>query len=150
MKLTWQPRPFEQLSAAELQAIYKLRVAVFVVEQHCPYQEVDDLDLTATHLMGIDEHGQLQAYARLMREPQRQARIGRICVATAARGGGWGQQLVATALQQIQQAWPLTHQINIQAQFYLDRFYRSFGFQPVSDVYLEDNIPHQDMVLSLG
>ncbi|RRK10473.1 GNAT family N-acetyltransferase [Lactiplantibacillus garii] len=139
----------DTLTPRQLHAVYKLRVAVFVVEQACAYQEVDDLDLTATHLLGSGADGQLLAYARLMREPNDQARIGRVIVSPAARGGGHGQELVHQAIAQIKRQWSATTQINIQAQHYLDRFYRSFGFVPVSAVYLEDGIPHQDMVLAL-
>ncbi|ETY74042.1 GNAT family N-acetyltransferase [Lactiplantibacillus fabifermentans] len=140
---------FDELTPRQIQAMYKLRVAIFVVEQNCPYQEVDDTDLTALHLFGTDAEGQLVAYARLMQEHGNQARFGRVIVSEAARGHGSGQRLVQTAIDQIQKLWPDTTQINIQGQFYLDKFYRSFGLVPVSDVYLEDGIPHQDMVLKL-
>lgn len=141
---------FDQLSERQLHAIYQLRVAVFVVEQHCAYQEVDALDLTARHLLVTDDAGQLVAYARLMQEADQQARFGRIVVAPNARGKALGRQLVDHAIQQIRRQWPNTVQLNIQAQHYLDRFYRSFGFLPASTVYLEDGIPHQDMVLALS
>lgn len=147
--MRFQTTAFDDLTPRQLHAIYKLRVAIFVVEQNCPYQEVDDTDLTAQHLLGTDATGQLMAYARLMREPHDQARIGRVIVSAAARGNGNGRTLLNQAIQQIQHLWPHTLQINIQAQHYLDKFYRSFGFQPVSAVYLEDGIPHQDMVLAL-
>ncbi|MFC6180059.1 GNAT family N-acetyltransferase [Lactiplantibacillus daowaiensis] len=140
---------FDDLTPRQLQAIYKLRVAIFVVEQNCPYQEVDDVDLTAQHFMGLAPDGHLMAYARLMVEPNQQARIGRVIVNQADRGDGHGQQLINAALTQIKALWPQTTQVNIQAQHYLDRFYRSFGFKPVSPIYLEDGIPHQDMVLHL-
>jgi len=145
--LTFKTVEIDDLTPRQLQAIYKLRVQIFVVEQNCAYQDVDDTDLTATHLLGTNEQGKLVAYARLMREPNNQARFGRILVSAAARGNGNGQDLIRHAIQGIRQLWPATNQINIQAQHYLDRFYRSFGFTPVSSVYLEDGIPHQDMVL---
>ena len=147
--LTFKTVEIDDLTPRQLQAIYKLRVQIFVVEQNCAYQDVDETDLTATHLLGTNEQGQLVAYARLMREPNNQARFGRIVVSAAARGNGNGQDLIRHAIQGIRQLWPATNQINIQAQHYLDRFYRSFGFTPVSSVYLEDGIPHQDMVLKL-
>ncbi|WP_199774914.1 GNAT family N-acetyltransferase [Lactobacillus sp. CBA3605] len=147
--MTFQAIKFDELTPRQLNAIYQLRVAIFVVEQACPYQDVDDLDLTAVHLLGTTPAG-LQAYARLMVEPQQQARIGRVVVRATARGAGQGQALLRQAIATIQQLWPQTQQINIQAQHYLDRFYRSFGFVPVSEVYLEDGIPHQDMILKVG
>lgn len=147
--LVFKTYHFDQLTPRQLQAIYKLRVQIFVVEQNCAYQDVDDTDLTASHLMGTAANGQLVAYARLMKEPDDQARFGRIVVSAAARGNGNGQALIRASIAEIQQLWPATTQINIQAQHYLDRFYRSFGFKPVSAVYLEDGIPHQDMILKL-
>ncbi|WP_048000605.1 GNAT family N-acetyltransferase [Lactiplantibacillus herbarum] len=141
---------FDELTPRQLQKIYWLRIAVFVVEQQCPFQDVDDVDLTAQHLLGTDDDQKLLAYARLMREDHHQARIGRVVTNPEARGQGNGQQLLRQAIEQIQVLWPDTAQINIQAQHYLDRFYRSFGFQPVSAIYLEDDIPHQDMVLRLN
>ncbi|WP_137625786.1 GNAT family N-acetyltransferase [Lactiplantibacillus pingfangensis] len=147
--LAFKTIQFDQLTPRQLQAIYKLRVQIFVVEQNCAYQDVDDTDLTASHLMGTAANGQLVAYARLMKEPDDQARFGRIVVSAAARGNGNGQALIRAAIAEIQRLWPATTQINIQAQHYLDRFYRSFGFKPVSAVYLEDGIPHQDMILKL-
>jgi len=147
--LAFKTTQFDQLTPRQLQAIYKLRVQIFVVEQNCAYQDVDDTDLTASHLMGTTADGQLVAYARLMKEPDDQARFGRIVVSAAARGNGNGQALIRAAIAEIQRLWPATTQINIQAQHYLDRFYRSFGFKPVSAVYLEDGIPHQDMILKL-
>ena len=141
---------FDELTVRQLQQIYKLRVAVFVVEQACPYQEVDDTDLMAWHLRGLDSTGQLLVYARLMREANQQARIGRVITNPIVRGHGYGQQLLQQAIVQIQALWPSTTQINIQAQHYLDRFYRGFGFQPVSGVYLEDGIPHQNMILTFN
>ncbi|WP_421430032.1 GNAT family N-acetyltransferase [Lactiplantibacillus plantarum] len=141
---------FDELTVRQLQQIYKLRVAVFVVEQACPYQEVDDTDLMDWHLRGLDSTGQLLVYARLMREANQQARIGRVITNPAVRGHGYGQQLLQQAIVQIQALWPSTTQINIQAQHYLDRFYHGFGFQPVSGVYLEDGIPHQNMILTLN
>lgn len=85
---------FDELTVRQLQQIYKLRVAVFVVEQACPYQEVDDTDLMAWHLRGLDSTGQLLVYARLMREANQQARIGRVITNPAVRGHGYGQQLL--------------------------------------------------------
>ncbi|BDZ30677.1 GNAT family N-acetyltransferase [Lactiplantibacillus sp. WILCCON 0030] len=141
---------FDDLTPRQIYEIYHLRVAIFVVEQSCAYQEVDETDLSARHLLGTDANGQLVAYARLMQEPQQQARFGRIIVRKTARGAGNGQALIRAAIHQIRCLWPATTQINIQAQHYLDRFYRSFGFVPVSAVYLEDGIPHQDMILKIN
>ncbi|WP_125682205.1 GNAT family N-acetyltransferase [Levilactobacillus yonginensis] len=139
---------FNQLTTNELFQIYQLRVTVFVVEQACAYQEVDDLDLTAQHLVRFDEAQRLSAYARIMDEGS-QVRIGRVVVAPFARKQGIGRRLVAAAIATAQQNYLRAQQIVIQAQAYLQEFYASFGFEPVSDVYLDTGIPHLDMVLSM-
>lgn len=145
---TFVQKAFSELTTTELLEIYRLRVAVFVVEQDCAYQEVDDADQIAQHLFRQDEAGRVLAYARLIPEPQ-QVRIGRVVVAPTARRHGAGRQLVATAIQAARTTYPQAKRIVIQAQAYLQSFYASLGFQPVSDVYLETGIPHLDMVLPL-
>ncbi|GEO66800.1 GNAT family N-acetyltransferase [Levilactobacillus spicheri] len=144
----YQAKRFDQLTTHELWALYHLRTAVFVVEQACYYQEVDEADLTAVHLLGTDEAGHLVAYARLIPEHDH-VRIGRVVVAPAARGKGAGQQLVHEAIAAVKTQFPHAVQIDIQAQAYLQKFYTGYGFQPVSDVYLETGIPHLDMILPL-
>jgi len=146
--ITYQAKTFDHLTTHELWALYHLRTAVFVVEQTCYYQEVDQADLTATHLLGTDETGKLVAYARLMPEGDH-VRIGRVVVAPAARGNGTGRELVTTAIAAAKTHFPQAVQIDIQAQAYLQQFYAGYGFQPVSAVYLETGIPHLDMVLTL-
>ncbi|WP_407887874.1 GNAT family N-acetyltransferase [Levilactobacillus sp. N40-8-2] len=144
----FQQKSFEQLTTKELFEIYRVRVAVFVVEQTCAYQEVDDLDVQAQHLFTQDATGAITAYARLMDEGQ-QIRIGRVLVAASHRGNGAGQRLVSAAIAAAQRTYPAAQTIVIQAQAYLQKFYASFGFQPTSAVYLDTGIPHIDMVLSL-
>lgn len=144
----FQQKSFEQLTTTELFEIYRVRVAVFVVEQTCAYQEVDDLDVRAQHLFTQDTAGAITAYARLMDEGQ-QVRIGRVLVAPTNRGNGAGRQLVSVAIAAAHQTYPAAQTIVIQAQAYLQKFYASFGFQPTSAVYLDTGIPHIDMVLPL-
>lgn len=144
--IDYQTKTFDQLTTHELWALYELRTAVFVVEQECYYQEVDADDLTASHLLGTDAAGHLVAYARMIPEGDH-VRIGRVVVAQDARGHGAGQQLVSQAIASAQKQFPQAVQIDIQAQAYLQQFYAGFGFQPVSDVYLETGIPHLDMIL---
>lgn len=142
--------PFEQLSVFQLYQFMALRQEVFAVEQNCVYQDCDGKDLKSWHLMGYDESGQLIAYARLL--PQGVSypdypSIGRIVSAPGARGTGAGRLLVQQAIEQM---WALygNHPIKIGAQLYLLKFYQSFGFQEVGEVYLEDGIPHIEMILS--
>lgn len=144
----FQQKSFQELTTAELFEIYRLRTAVFVVEQTCAYQEVDDLDLTAQHLFTQAPDGKIRSYARLMDERD-QVRIGRVVVAPDDRGNGSGRELVAQAIAACKATYPDAGRIIIQAQAYLQKFYESFGFQPISDVYLDIGIPHLDMILPI-
>ena len=137
----WQLKTFDQLTTRELFEIYKARIAVFVVEQQCPYPEVDDKDLTASHLFAKQDN-QLTAYCRIIPSPNG-IHIGRVLIAEHARGQGLARELMLRALSQCE----AEQTVYVQAQAYLQNFYSSLGFQAVSDIYLEDGIPHLDMVL---
>ncbi|WP_124059560.1 GNAT family N-acetyltransferase [Vaginisenegalia massiliensis] len=140
----WEIKSFSELSTTELFAIYYLRTRVFVVEQACPYQEVDEQDLNCWHGMRW-ENDKLVAYYRLIPD-ESIVHLGRVIVAPEYRGQGLGKELVSQAIEACQNRFPdLT--IHAQAQAYLQDFYANFGFQPVSEIYLEDNIPHLDMIL---
>ena len=140
-----QVKTISELSAEELLAIFIERVAVFVVEQNCPYQEADFDDKLALHLCFKDETG-LKAYARIIDKGQ-YVTFGRVLVAKKARQQNLGRKLVQQTIEEIHQRFP-GKSITISAQAYLDTFYASFGFEAVSEVYLEDDIPHLDMRLS--
>lgn len=143
-------KEFSQLSNLELFQIYKLRTQVFVVEQLCAYQEVDDADLIAQHLQVLNEDQQLVSYLRIIPETDKTiVHIGRVVVDPRFRKHGYGRQLIVSGLQTIQRDMPLVTTVKIQAQAYLQTFYQSFGFKPVSEVYLDTGIPHLDMVLDL-
>lgn len=133
------------LTSLELLAILKERVKVFVVEQQCPYQEVDDDDDQAYHVM-LMENQQIVGYSRIMVSPDG-VRFGRVLVPKAQRHRKLGRQLVATTLAEIKQRFP-GQPVKIGAQNYLRTFYESFGFKATSAVYLEDDIPHIDMLLN--
>ncbi len=142
--------PFEQLSVFQLYELMALRQAVFVVEQNCAYQDCDGKDVKGWHLMVYDESNQLIAYARLLPKgtsyPDYPS-IGRIVSAASARGTGAGRWLVQQAIEQMRALYG-NHPIKIGAQLYLLKFYQSFGFQEVGSEYLEDGIPHIEMILS--
>lgn len=140
-----QVKTISELSAEELLAIFIERVAVFVVEQNCPYQEADFDDKLALHLCFKDETG-LKAYARIIDKGQ-YVTFGRVLVAKKARQQNLGRKLVQQTIEEIHQRFP-GKSITISAQAYLETFYASFGFEAVSEVYLEDDIPHLDMRLS--
>lgn len=141
----WQYKHFEELTAREYHEILKARTEVFVVEQDCAYQEVDTIDLNATHLIKKDG-GAIKAYARVYKEDNR-PRIGRVLVPEAYRGEGHGRELFEKAVQFIRAKYP-TKTIQIQAEAYLKDFYGSFGFEAISEEYLDYDIPHVDMELA--
>ena len=134
-------KPFSELTTYEYHQLLALRTAVFVVEQQCPYQEVDAIDLTATHFW-LSEADEPIAYARIYEE-HAQWHIGRVVVAPHAR-----RQKLGTALVSQGVAWLAEQghdEIVISAQAHLQAFYQTFGFQATSEEYLEDGIPHIEM-----
>lgn len=144
----WQIKSFEALSTRELFEIYKIRVAVFVVEQNCAYQEVDNEDLRALHLFACDEVSAVAAYCRIIPH-ETCVKIGRVLVAAEARKGGLGRVLMQRALVETAARFA-GKAVRIQAQVYLQAFYESLGFVADSAVYEEDGIPHIDMILQVG
>ena len=147
MNLDWHCKHHSELSKAELYALLALRTRVFVVEQNCPYLEVDGQDLLGDtcHLLAW-QGDELVAYLRLL-DPQRHAGdvvIGRVVIAPAARGAGLGHQLMERALQACAERWP-GQPVYLSAQAHLRNYYGRYGFLPVTEVYLEDDIPHLGM-----
>lgn len=134
-----------ELSSQEFFEIARERVKVFVVEQTCYYQEIDDGDATAYHLRLFDDQGYLVGYTRMMDEGT-YATFGRVLVPKAERGHGYGRRLVQVTIEQTKQLFP-GKLIAIEAQNYLRDFYASFGFKAVSDVFVLDGIPHVKMQL---
>ncbi|MGY6588690.1 MAG: GNAT family N-acetyltransferase [Wenzhouxiangella sp.] len=134
------------LSNTELYALLQARVSVFVLEQNCPYQELDGLDASGLHLWCAEPEVGVLAYARLLPPGQRfaEASIGRVLTTRAARGRGLGKQLMAQAIRTANDQYGRCG-IRISAQCYLERFYADFGFKAVGERYLEDDIPHQEM-----
>lgn len=146
--MNWTIKTFDQLTTLELYRILQERTQVFVVEQACPYPEVDGKDLQSVHLYQTDDDGAVIAYLRILPAglAYKEASIGRVLVTEAYRGKGIAAQLVGRGLEYIRDVWK-EREVKIQAQSYLEKFYHSFGFVNVSEVYLEDNIPHIDMRL---
>lgn len=135
---------FNQLRLDELFNIYKLRVSVFVVEQKCPYQEIDDADKVAYHVYLEDEDG-IEAYARVLPKgaTYQEASIGRVI--SKKRRCGLGNRIVNEALKVAEEKFN-EKIIKIGAQVYAKNFYEKCGFIQTSDVYLEDGIPHIHMI----
>lgn len=141
--MNYQVKTFDELTTKEFYMLVKERIAVFVVEQNCPYQEVDEIDPEALHTFLTDEQGNVAAYTRIYEE-EYAVHFGRVLVAKEYRQSGLGKQIVQRTLEVIEQKYP-NMPIIIGAQDYLRSFYESFGFNAISDVYLEDDIPHIDM-----
>lgn len=148
MELTWQYKSFNELTATELYAILQLRSEVFVVEQNCVYQDIDGKDQKSFHLMGWlgDD---LAAYCRLVKPGVSfdEASIGRVITSAKYRGKGFGIALLEKAIAQTFETFGVAD-IKIGAQLYLKQFYSSFGFVETSQMYLEDDIEHIDMLLT--
>jgi ElaA protein len=139
---------FDDISLKEWYVISQLRVSVFVVEQHCPYQEFDGKDLYCHHLSGFLQD-QLVAYARIVPPGisyDGYASIGRVVSNPIFRKHQYGKGILKEAIKECAKLYPEID-IKISAQSYLLKFYESFGFRTVGDIYLEDNIPHQAMIL---
>lgn len=133
-----------QLTTLEFIKIAQARVKVFVVEQNCPYQEIDEKDEVCTHVV-LKEKNEITAYARIIDEGDYLV-IGRVLVVKEYRAQKLGNTLLNTVLDEIKVNFP-KKEIHISAQAHLERFYGQFGFKSVSDVYLEDDIPHIEMHL---
>ena len=134
-------KTLDEMTAKEFCKIAEERTKVFVVEQDCPYQEIDQLDYTAHHLVLRDDQGNFVGYTRIMDKDKDHSTFGRVLVCQQYRKHKYGRQLVQATIDETKKLFP-EKAIKIQAQAYLQKFYESFGFKPVSDVYLEDNIPH--------
>ena len=146
--MNWKTKVFDALTLQELYDILRLRNEVFVVEQHCPYQDLDNADQRALHLMGTDNNGYLLAYTRLFAPgiQYAEACIGRgVTSPLKGRGKGIGRELMERSIAEVENHFGMVP-IMIGAQEYLHRFYSSLGFKQVSDIYLEDGIPHIKML----
>lgn len=143
--LTWKLLTFSRFDAPLLERWLKLRQAVFVVEQNCPYPDIDGQDANALHLIALDGQ-EVIAGARLFSPDGQQnfSRIGRVVVTPGYRGAGLGRKLMRNAMDACLERWPETP-IRIGAQAHLEALYGSLGFETISDVYDEDGIPHLDM-----
>jgi ElaA protein len=136
----------DDLSARELHTILAHRERVFIIEQNCPYQDADDYDAVSWHLVCYSD-GNLAAYLRIVDAGFKYAEpsIGRVLTAKPYRGLGLGKVLMSEAMNCFDSLYPKQNN-RISAQAYLLDFYRGFGFEACSDEYLEDDIPHVEML----
>lgn len=146
--LDWSTHRFAKLDIHALYEILALRQDIFVVEQDCPYQDLDGLDQHAYH-MSCRDNGELLAYQRCLPPgiSYPESSIGRIIVSAAARGRKLGRELVQRGIDFNRAHWP-DHDIRIGAQAHLADFYGSLGFEIDGEQYVEDGIPHVHMVLA--
>lgn len=146
MNIRWVLKDFPELTAQELYDMMVLRQEVFVVEQNCPYLDADGKDLKAYHLLGWDAKDKLVAYARIVKPgvSYNEASLGRIVTSPIVRRTGIGKLLMFESIRQVEKLYGKIP-LRISAQSYLLPFYSEFGFRPVGEEYLEDDIPHTQM-----
>ena len=139
-------KTFSELTTTELYGILQLRSEVFVVEQDCVYQDVDDKDQKALHVFGL-KNGKIIAYTRIFKPGDyfSKASIGRVVVKKNERKYKYGHVILKASIKAIKDFYNETT-IKISAQTYLKSFYESHGFQKVDEEYLEDGIPHIAMI----
>ena len=139
-------KKFKELTINELYAIFQLRAEVFVVEQDCVYQDLDFKDQKAMHVFGL-KNDKIIAYTRIFKPGDyfKEASIGRVVVKDTERKFGYGHDLMKASITAIITEFN-TQEITISAQVYLKIFYETHGFTKVGEEYLEDGIPHIEMI----
>ena len=140
---------YQELGADRLYEILKLRSEVFVVEQNCAYQDLDNKDQIALHLI-VEENDKVIGYTRIFKSGDfyKNSSIGRVLVKKEHRGKDLGKKIMKKSIDQIKKD-PLEKKIELSAQKYLLKFYLDLGFKKIGEEYLEDNIPHVKMILKI-
>ncbi|MBN1117622.1 MAG: GNAT family N-acetyltransferase [Bacteroidales bacterium] len=144
--MDWIIKKYKDLTINELYQILALRARVFVVEQHCIYNDLDDQDQSAVHIFK-QGNNKVEAYLRILPEHFRfpEYSIGRVVVDRESRKNGFGREIMHEAINYLVNTTG-AEKIRISAQSYLEKFYRNLGFEPDSEEYLEDGIPHIEMI----
>ena len=142
-------KTFSELDTEDLYQILRLRSEVFVVEQDCVYQDIDNKDRNAIHLY-YKENDQIVAYTRIFKagDYYENPCIGRVVVSKKNRGNDLGKKIMIDSMEYIKQNIK-GEKIELSAQKYLDKFYKDLGFYKIGEDYLEDGIPHQRMIFDL-
>lgn len=144
--MKWTIKTFEELTTTELYEILQLRAEVFVVEQDCPYQDVDNKDMDSYHVMGY-ENNYLAAYTRIVKPgiSYKEIAIGRVVVSPKNRGQRMGVAVMEKSIEYIEHHVK-RQPIRLSAQSHLQKFYSDLGFVFTGKEYLEDGIPHVEML----
>ncbi len=145
--LFWKVRNFHQLNVFELYGILRLRQEVFIVEQNCAYLDTDGKDQFSDHIFGIDDNGKVIGYCRIIQPgvAYPEVSIGRISTHPQNRHHGIGKLIMDKALDYIEDKYR-NNPVRIEAQHYLEKFYASYGFVPISNIYILDGIEHIEML----
>lgn len=136
---------FDELSPTEVYEILKVRAQIFVVEQNCAYQDIDDVDYESLHIF-YKSGEKITAYLRAFRKDEKTIQLGRVL--TVEHGKGLGGELLKNAIEIVEEKLK-PEKIYIEAQTYATGFYEREGFAVCSDEFLEDGIPHVKMELIL-
>jgi len=146
--MNWTLKSFDELTLSEFHNFIQLRLDIFVVEQDCPYLDLDGKDEIAYHLFATTDQGKTVAYTRLFApgDYYDEAAIGRVVVHKDFRKDGLGFELMSRSIKQIESLFK-TKMIRIGAQQYLKKFYESLGFKSTGHDYMEDGIPHTYMII---
>lgn len=137
---------FDDLTTRELYGILQARSAIFVVEQSCIYQDIDWRDQQSLHVFYEDD-GQVRAYLRAFRKDEHTVQMGRVL--TVKHGTGLGGSLLAEGIRQVKAVFN-PKRIRIEAQCYAVGFYEREGFRTCSEPFMDDGIPHVEMVLEVS
>lgn len=143
--MRFEIKSFHELTVSELYAMLRLRERVFIVEQSCPYQDLDDTDQKALHVFLYEEEN-LAAYTRIFRSGIKypEASIGRVVTSPAHRGKGYGAMVMKASMEELLKIGE-SH-IILSSQAYAEEFYKKLGFKRTEkEPYLEDDIPHVEM-----
>lgn len=140
---------YQDVGPDRLYEILKLRSEVFVVEQKCAYQDLDNKDEKALHLVG-EKNNKIIAYTRIFRKGDffKNSSIGRVLVKKEYRNKDYGRIIMRRSIEKLKED-PKEEKIELSAQKYLLKFYSELGFEKKGEEYLEDNIPHVKMILKI-
>ncbi len=151
MEVSWKVKTFNEFTLKELYNVLALRMDVFVVEQDCPYQDLDGKDLDAFHIFATDQNGNVVATARILKPgvAYEEVAIGRVVTAASIREFKKGHELMAQCMEFVSKEFP-NQNIRLSAQSHLVNYYGKHGFKETGKNYLEDGIPHSEMLCEVN